>query len=385
MVLSSPGRGLLSSDKNRTWIEPSSPSTRFVPILFLLRATIIRIIPRLLLHVFHKKLWSRSLRSIWKVTVFRFMANINKSDGLHAAEGIFKPKITATVANSFKLSIISRKMKDKTTVTERAWNCVRKVTGAIAALTPWSKKQPKAFKKTKETTTPPDKIIPSACRLCYGRCGILGHIRDGRVVKIEGNPDIPNNVGTLCSRAYAIPQLMYSPYRLQYPLKRVGQRGEGKWQRISWDEALDTIAAKIKDIQEKYGGHTIIHQYGTGRDMYQFNAINRFFLELGSTATFGVGNLCLARKSHMVSRRIYGDETQYTGWDAGKTKLIIHWARQERSRGYYDWLLVKEAKKRGAKYIVVDSRFTSGASKADLWLPIRPGSDMALVLAFITF
>ncbi len=273
---------------------------------------------------------------------------------------------------------------DETTTAARALRQVRAITGAIAAINPWSKKQPNGLTEATGSATPPDKIIPSACRLCYGRCGILGYIRDGRVVKIEGNPAIPSNAGTLCSRAYSIPQLMYSPYRLQYPLKRVGARGEGKWQRISWDEALDTIATKIKEIQEKYGGHTIIHQYGTGRDLYTFNAINRLFLELGSTATFGVGNLCWLG-SYLVSRRIYGDETQYTGWDAGKTKLIIHWARQERSRGYYDWLLVKEAKKRGAKYIVIDSRFTSGASKADLWLPVRPGSDMALVLAIINY
>ena len=267
------------------------------------------------------------------------------------------------------------------TLPQRVLDKMRAVTGAIAALTPWSKCR-KGLEVEKGGAAPIDRIIPSACRLCYGRCGILGYIRAGRVVKIEGNPAIPNNEGTLCSRAFAIPQLMYSPYRLKYPLKRVGQRGEGKWQRITWDEALDTIAKKLLEVQEKYGGHTIVHQYGTGRDMYQFNAINRFFLELGSTTTFGVGNLCWLG-SYMVSRRIYGDETQYTGWDANKTKLIIHWARQERSRGYYDWLLVKKAKERNAKYIVVDSRFTSGASKADLWLPVRPGSDMALVLAFI--
>ena len=271
----------------------------------------------------------------------------------------------------------------KLTGTARTFPKVRAVTRAVVGLTPWGKKRFKGLTEVKEpVTAPEEKVIPSACRLCYGRCGILGHVRDGRVVKIEGNPEVPSNEGTLCSRAYAIPQLMYSPYRLQYPMRRVGQRGEGKWQRISWDEAMDTIARKLKEIQEKYGGHTIVHQYGTGRDMYLISAIGRCFMELGSTSTFGVGNLCWLG-SYMVSRRIYGDETQYTGWDAGQTKLIIHWARQERSRGYYDWLLVKRAKDRGVNYIVVDSRFTSAASKADLWLPVRPGSDMALVLAFI--
>lgn len=226
------------------------------------------------------------------------------------------------------------------------------------------------------------EIIPSACRNCYGRCGILGHVKDGRVVKIEGNPDIAFSEGTLCSRAFAIPQLMYSPLRITHPMKRVGERGAGKWKRVTWDEALDDIAKNLLEIQEKYGGHTIIHQYGTGRDMYNFQAINKLFLELGSTATFGVGNLCWVG-SYMVSRRIYGDECQYTGWDVQNTKCIILWARQERSRGYYDWLHIQRAKERGVKVIAVDPRYTSTVAKSDVWLPVRPGSDMALVLCFI--
>ena len=87
--------------------------------------------------------------------------------------------------------------------------------------------------------------------------------------------------------------------------------------------------------------------------------------------------------SYFSSQRLYGDETQYTGWDGNNTDCILIWCRQERSRGYYDWLTVKRAQERGAKVICVDPRFTCTASKADIWLPIRPGSDMALVLAFI--
>ena len=116
--------------------------------------------------------------------------------------------------------------------------------------------------------------------------------------------------------------------------------------------------------------------------MLQFQAINKLWLELGSTATFGVGNLCWVG-SYFSSQRLYGDETQYTGWDGNNTDCILIWCRQERSRGYYDWLTVKRAQERGAKVICVDPRFTCTASKADIWLPIRPGSDMALVLAFI--
>ena len=225
------------------------------------------------------------------------------------------------------------------------------------------------------------KVIPSACRQCYGRCALFGTVENGRLTKIEGNPDLFSE-GTLCGRAFAIPQELYNPTRIRYPQKRVGEKGSGQWKRITWEEAYQEAADRFTEIGEKYGWHTIAHQYGTGRDMLQFQAINKLWLELGSTATFGVGNLCWVG-SYFTSQRLYGDETQYTGWDGNNTDCIVIWCRQERSRGYYDWLTVKRAQERGAKVICVDPRFTCTASKADLWLPIRPGSDMALVLAFI--
>ena len=225
------------------------------------------------------------------------------------------------------------------------------------------------------------KVIPSACRQCYGRCALFGTVENGRLTKIEGNPDLFSE-GTLCGRAFAIPQEMYNPTRVRYPQRRVGEKGSGQWKRITWEEAYEEAAQKFTEIGEQYGWHTIAHQYGTGRDMLQFQAINKLWLELGSTATFGVGNLCWVG-SYFTSQRLYGDETQYTGWDGNNTDCIIIWCRQERSRGYYDWLTVKRAQERGAKVVCVDPRFTCTASKADLWLPIRPGSDMALVLAFI--
>ena len=225
------------------------------------------------------------------------------------------------------------------------------------------------------------KVIPSACRQCYGRCALFGTVRNGRLIKVEGNPELFSE-GTLCARAFGIPQEMYNPTRIRYPQKRVGEKGSGQWKRITWKEAYETARDKFTEIGETHGWHTIAHQYGTGRDMLQFQAINRLWVELGSTATFGVGNLCWVG-SYFTSQRLYGDETQYTGWDGNNTDCILIWCRQERSRGYYDWLTVKRAQARGATVICVDPRFTCTASKADIWLPIRPGSDMALVLAFI--
>ena len=93
-----------------------------------------------------------------------------------------------------------------------------------------------AAEGAKATSSDDVKIIPSACRQCYGRCALFGHVKDGRLTKIEGNPDLFSE-GTLCGRAFAIPQELYNPLRVRYPQKRVGEKGSGQWKRITWEEA----------------------------------------------------------------------------------------------------------------------------------------------------
>ena len=94
------------------------------------------------------------------------------------------------------------------------------------------------------------KKVPGMCQLCSTVCGIMGHVKDGRLIKIEGNPNDPNSRGRVCARGQAGLNHIYHPERLLYPLKRVGARGEGKWKRITWDEALDEISAKLKAIRD---------------------------------------------------------------------------------------------------------------------------------------
>ena len=87
------------------------------------------------------------------------------------------------------------------------------------------------------------KKIRTACRSCHGGCGVIAHVKDGKVVKVEGDPDSPYSRGTLCSKGLSITQLAYHPDRIIHPMKKVGDKLSGKWERISWDEALDTIAS----------------------------------------------------------------------------------------------------------------------------------------------
>ena len=108
-----------------------------------------------------------------------------------------------------------------------------------------------------ETGTGSTKIVRTVCDRCHSECGVLVHVRDGKVIKVEGDPNHPANEGALCVKGLAALQVVYHPDRITYPMKRSGQRGEGKWQRISWDEALDTVAAKFNEVIEKYGPEAI--------------------------------------------------------------------------------------------------------------------------------
>ena len=135
-----------------------------------------------------------------------------------------------------------------------------------------------------------EQVTRSNCRGCHGGCGVLVHVRDGRVVKIEGDPDFPTNRGTMCSKGLAYHQLVYHPDRLIHPLRRSGKKGEGTWQRISWEEALDTIANRYEEIKAECGAEAIVMACGTGRDNEGF--LMRFAHLLGTPNVITAGHMC---------------------------------------------------------------------------------------------
>ena len=125
-----------------------------------------------------------------------------------------------------------------------------------------------------------EKVYKSACRMCHGGCGALVHVKDGKVVKIQGDPESPLSRGKMCIKGLSSIEHLYNPNRLKYPLKRVGQRGDGKWKRISWDEALDTIVKKIDEIKTNHGIESVAIGTGTGR--HHFFHVLRFANALGT-------------------------------------------------------------------------------------------------------
>ncbi len=222
-----------------------------------------------------------------------------------------------------------------------------------------------------------DEVIKSHCRLCHGGCGVLIYMKDGKVKKIAGDPDCPINHGTLCSKGLAAAQLAYHPDRLTYPVKRVGPKMSGQWKRISWDEALDTIAERILDYKEKYGAEPIVMGYGTGRD--NESVIYRFANLLGTPNVLTAGHFCYGPR---IATSILTCGTNPVVDYANNPKCIILWGNNIviSNPDEYKGENFSVAFNKGAKLIVVDPRLTRAAARADIWLQLRPGTDTALAL-----
>jgi anaerobic selenocysteine-containing dehydrogenase len=189
------------------------------------------------------------------------------------------------------------------------------------------------------------------------------------------------NCATVCIKGATIPDVMYHPNRLLYPLKRAGGRGEGKWQRISWDEALDTVAQNLKRIKEQYGPEAIHVSCGSGQKHIGIQA-TKIAERLWPTPNTHLGRYTCIHPDVMANGATFGDTITYEfGIDYFDANCIIFWGAEPDVATPAQARVVHRALRRGAKLIVVDPRPIPMAKRADLWLRIRPGTDMALALA----
>jgi anaerobic selenocysteine-containing dehydrogenase len=229
-----------------------------------------------------------------------------------------------------------------------------------------------------------EKIIKTTCKSCHGGCGVMVTVRDGVITHIEGNPDAPTR-GTMCSKGLSSIQHVNHPDRLKYPLRRKGERGEGQWERITWDEALDTVASKVRESQAKYGNSSIAVSQGTGRGYNEYT--HRFARSIGTANIITPGYICHSPRLGLYGLvtgygRLYCD---YHGWGGEFPKTQISWAKQlEISSADGEMAVWYMNSLRYVKnLIVIDPRETALSSRATLWLQIRPGTDAALALAMI--
>ncbi len=229
----------------------------------------------------------------------------------------------------------------------------------------------------------------------HGGCGVEIHVKDGKATKVEGDPDHPFNQGRLCAKGLAVCQYTYHPDRVLHPLKRVGERGEGKWQRISWDEAFDICETKLKDIRDQHGAESVVFCQGTGRDVggpisylaYAYGSPNWTQMGLSGQCCYTPrqasmfatqGDYCVADCSQFLEKRY--DDPEWR-----PPKYIIIWA-QNPSIGCSDafflpWIV--DSMKRGSKLIVIDPRSTWYSGRAELHLKCRPGADGAIAMAML--
>ncbi|HEY96843.1 MAG TPA: molybdopterin-dependent oxidoreductase [Dehalococcoidia bacterium] len=222
-------------------------------------------------------------------------------------------------------------------------------------------------------------VVKSACSLCFSCCGLLLHVKDGKLVKVEGMPEHPISKGRLCPKGASLVDFVYSPDRILYPMRREGK----EWKRISWQKALDIIAEKLLDIKRNYGAHSLVITKGLTYYMgARANAqlVHRFGDVYGTPNHFMADNGCF-RTGVVARMKTFG---AFVCPDIERSKCVVLWGHNPHaSLRHRAWWVIPAAKENGAKLIVIDPRRTPFAREADVHVQPRPGSDGALALGIM--
>ncbi|MBN1626128.1 MAG: molybdopterin-dependent oxidoreductase, partial [Deltaproteobacteria bacterium] len=209
--------------------------------------------------------------------------------------------------------------------------------------------------------------IRTVCGECRMQCGMLVHVKDGRAVKLESDPASPNPGNKLCEKATASLERLYHPDRLRFPLKRKGERGEGKWERISWDEALSTIANRLLELRSSHGAESVA--FIKGHYDRRCDLISRLGNAFGTPNIVSIDNTCyIPSASGRLMTYGFDGRPDFSGYP----DCVMCWGTS-----------ANPPLKKGAKFIVVDSIRTEAARQADIWLQPRPATDLALALGIL--
>jgi len=233
--------------------------------------------------------------------------------------------------------------------------------------------------KSKVLETPLMKKVPTVCEMCVNKCAAIAQVRNGIITKLDPNPYFPKSRNMLCARGAAGIHALYDPDRLKYPLIRIGERGDGKYRRASWDEANEYIKEKMVKILDEEKDNRSCIGYCAGEGMAEHTFKSFMADKFGSSNFVNHASICLQTTISGYALTIGG----YGQADLENAKYIIM-AGANRAEAIVtpDTMdLFKRTRGRGAKLIVVDPRFTNTAIHADTYLPIKPGTDLAFVLA----
>ncbi len=226
------------------------------------------------------------------------------------------------------------------------------------------------------------KRVPSACWQCVARDGIIGYVEDGRVMHLEGNPELPRTSGKLCAKGQAGTGQVYNPDRILFPMRRAGKRGEGKWRRISWDEALDEIGGKLKGLKDRGVPEKFMFHYGRMKGSSS-TIIKKYFLPAYGTATVD-GHTAICESAKWTAQELTWGK-HYDVNDVSRTNYILNFGcnffESHTSHIPLAQRAISSKIDRGVKIVTFDVRLSNTAAKSDEWHPIRPGTDGAVVLA----
>ena len=231
------------------------------------------------------------------------------------------------------------------------------------------------------TTLKERKAIPTACWGCVTRDAMIGFVEDGRLKKLDGNPNSIRTMGVICAKAQAGVNQVYFPDRILYPLRRVGKRGEHKWKRVSWDAALDEIAARLKKLRdagtpEKFMYHYGRHKASQAATMYDFMAAY-------GTKTIGNHTSICEGSKWVGQESLWGG--MYDNWDYDNTEFVVNFGSNQfethTNHIPTSQRLIRAMVERGVPLYTFDVRLSATAAKSTEWVPIKPGKDGLVMLS----
>ena len=240
---------------------------------------------------------------------------------------------------------------------------------------------------------PQRETATGICGICPGGCGVNIELVDGKVEKvfpIKGHP-----IGVVCVRGVHAREIIYSNDRLKHPLRRVGKRGEGKFEPVSWNDALTSIAESFRKIKDRHGAEAVMAYFGRGSfdpkttDLFGTRGVpvqgsSGFLFPFGSPNGSGVSAVCYVSYGVLAAMTTLGTDMHSTYSDFENTDLVVIWGANPPTDSPPDKVKkIFQARKRGARVIVIDHMRSDMAKKADQWIGVRPGTDGALALSMM--
>ncbi|RYH06618.1 molybdopterin-dependent oxidoreductase [Tropicimonas sp. IMCC6043] len=226
------------------------------------------------------------------------------------------------------------------------------------------------------------EAVPTTCAMCASRCAAIGYVDSGYVVKLEGNPESRRTLGKLCAKGQASVNQVYDPDRILRPMRRTGQRGDGEWEQISWDDALEDLSARLSKLRDDGHPERFMFHHGwisAGAD----RLINKVFLPSYGTATIA-DNSCLGQSARSTAQELtWGGNGG--SWDFDNTRYVLNFGSNVMEADTNHVALARRLSfaltDGNVKMVTFDVRLSNTAARSHTWIQVRPGTDLSVVLA----